>query len=233
MKFFSNLIFIIILLNYSCNNIKSSTESKEKKGVDSFNFYDSEVDRCKKFYPNELIDFIPFVQDENYITFSTDLPRDTIERMQQSYSFFLVKKYNEKLSDSLLLELKDAKCYNANESNYLLVFSYIQNEDNVPVINGKNIEDSKNISISNVQKSNQFPVPNFSCLFPNETNTLTLCGLNLSYRIFITNSKSGIYINPKLLRENKYIPNNWKHGFSKGYAISETEKKIIYWVVAW
>ncbi len=58
-------------------------------------------------------------------------------------------------------------------------------------------------------------------------------GLNKEFQIYIIDAKQGMYVNSDLLSKENLMPENWKHGFTKGYAISKKERTIIYWTVVW
>ena len=79
--------------------------------------------------------------------------------------------------------------------------------------------------------NNLFPIPNFwqSKFYNNESE----CNLEKGFKIYVLDSKPGIYVEEKYLSKYAYLPKKWEHGFSKGVAISEEQMAIIYWVIAW
>lgn len=76
-----------------------------------------------------------------------------------------------------------------------------------------------------------YPVPNFID-YENPTNTNGIW-LSKGFELFVLEAKSGNYCTEFDLKENFQMPKGWKNGFSRGIAISEKDKTIIYWGVLW
>ena len=78
---------------------------------------------------------------------------------------------------------------------------------------------------------NKYPIPNFvfETIYYNE---YTKCHLMEDFNIYVLEAKKGLFVKEQEICEN-IMPNEWKHGYSKGAAISEEKKVIIYWVVVW
>ncbi|MDD2798343.1 MAG: hypothetical protein PHV20_07080 [Bacteroidales bacterium] len=52
--------------------------------------------------------------------------------------------------------------------------------------------------------------------------------------VYVIEAKSGDYWEKAVIRQSRFsLLGKWKNGFSRGYAISEKEKILIYWVAAW
>ncbi len=56
-------------------------------------------------------------------------------------------------------------------------------------------------------------------------------GLSNDFIIYVLESKSGLYW--KGLKPNKYMPNDWKNGYSKGICINTRKGITVYWLVIW
>ena len=56
-------------------------------------------------------------------------------------------------------------------------------------------------------------------------------GLSNDFIIYVLESKSGLYW--KGLKPNKYMPNDWKNGYSKGICINIRKGITVYWLVIW
>ena len=56
-------------------------------------------------------------------------------------------------------------------------------------------------------------------------------GLSKDFKIYVLESEKGKYW--KGLEPANYMPKEWENGYSKGIAINEKNKTIIYWVVIW
>ncbi len=77
---------------------------------------------------------------------------------------------------------------------------------------------------------NKFPVPNFWGLYENPK---TACNLPEDFIIYVLDSKKGKFWDKNHRSNGIYMPEYWKHGYSKGVAINEKTQEIIYWFVLW
>ena len=75
-----------------------------------------------------------------------------------------------------------------------------------------------------------YPIPNFSN-FTDYQSQESICRLKDDFIIYVLEAKSGCF--NKNLTNGKYMPNKWKNGYSKGAAVSEDRKTIIYWTIIW
>lgn len=78
---------------------------------------------------------------------------------------------------------------------------------------------------------NMFPIPNFID-YPKVSPTDTFA-LGNSFTIYILEAKPGIHFDKYDLRPFDHMPNKWKNGYSKGMALSETQRTVIYWGLIW
>lgn len=51
--------------------------------------------------------------------------------------------------------------------------------------------------------------------------------------IYVTESQNGDYWKIKNTEPRPCLPHKWKHGYSKGYAISQKQTMVCYWMMAW
>jgi len=56
--------------------------------------------------------------------------------------------------------------------------------------------------------------------------------LPLGFNIYVLEAKPGIYSEKYDLIPNRQMPDGWKNGYSKGVAISQKHRCVIYWSVA-
>lgn len=81
------------------------------------------------------------------------------------------------------------------------------------------------------QKTEGIPIPSF---YDYEKDFgLNSVRLDNDFKIYVLESKNGEYMNKEDLTKNNKFPPNWKNGFSRGLAINEQEKTIIYWLTIW
>ncbi len=62
-------------------------------------------------------------------------------------------------------------------------------------------------------------------------STTSTSGLSNDFIIHVLESKSGLYW--KGLKPNKYMPNDWKNGYSKGICFNLKKGITIYWLIIW
>jgi hypothetical protein len=107
------------------------------------------------------------------------------------------------------LEKVNAKEYEPNDSSLIIVgdtVDYSQKTKGVPIPSFYNYE--KDFGLNSVRLDNDF-------------------------RIYVLESKSGEYMDKENLTKDNKFPPNWRNGFSRGLAINEQEKTIIYWLTIW
>jgi hypothetical protein len=225
------LIVIILLLACCCTKVAKKNISKD---ITINKIYNEEYVKSITFFPLELTQHFPPKASDEFVHYCTDI--NLSGRLQEQYdcSMFVIKEINKNESNFILSKFKFLKIYSATDSDPLLVFSYLENEEikkeNIEIA-GKTIEESRKIANFNLLKENQLPIPLFDCFATQTSNTFS--GLNESYKIMIIDAKPGIFIDISKLKINKYLPKKWTHGYSKGIALSKKENKIIYWIVVW
>lgn len=77
-----------------------------------------------------------------------------------------------------------------------------------------------------------FPIPNFSNFSAYQTE-MTSSKLHEDFIIYVLEAQPGEFLEKNDLTNNKFMPEKWNHGFSKGVALNEEEKLIIYWTIIW
>ena len=77
----------------------------------------------------------------------------------------------------------------------------------------------------------KLPVPNLHH-FDYSTDS-TSSRLPEDFKLYVLDAEKGIFLDMDMLPCGKYMPDYWKHGYSKGFAISEKREIIIYWIVIW
>jgi hypothetical protein len=76
---------------------------------------------------------------------------------------------------------------------------------------------------------NKMPIPNFWAM---ELNGQNITKLPDDFKIYVIDASHKI-IDKKYISKNVYMPENWKHGYSKGVAMNDKTHEIIYWFVLW
>ena len=75
------------------------------------------------------------------------------------------------------------------------------------------------------------PIPSLETL--EKDFDLNFVRLSDDYRIYILESRPGEFMSKKYLTTKNKIPDKIKNGFSRGIAINENDKEIIYWLCIW
>ena len=78
-------------------------------------------------------------------------------------------------------------------------------------------------------RKNKLPIPNF---WPMKFDSESITRLPEKFKIYIFEAKQKI-LNRDLMTHKDYMPDKWKHGYSKGVAINDETYEIIYWFVLW
>lgn len=139
--------------------------------------------------------------------------------------FYLkIPKIDSKI-DSILNDLsgKNIKKYDSIDSCLFVVNDYITKQNCGDPFVAEESSYNKNCS-------DKYPVPNFwgEELATNETKSK----LPKDFTFYILDSKVGMY-SKKIKEDQSSMPDNMKHGYSKGLAISKEKNTVIYWVVLW
>lgn len=77
----------------------------------------------------------------------------------------------------------------------------------------------------------KYPVPNFYLEDWSET-TKNPTQLD-NFKLFVLEAKSGVFMDSIKLPNGLYTPKGWKHGYSKGVALSPDTNEVIYWADIW
>lgn len=192
--------------------------TKENDGTKSKDFF------VKTFSKNRF--YVHFPKKDDVIKYSLGYSIGKNKKTQQLL-MLVAKELND--FDSMLKEIKSKKhtIYSANQE-CLLVVNRFATKDNFYKL--KDISIDKDLINKDCYKG-LLPIPNFSSLKYYDENSE--CHLSEDFKIYIIKASPGIYLDQKNLSDGEYMPNEWKNGFSRGYAISEEKKVIIYWVILW
>lgn len=124
---------------------------------------------------------------------------------------------NELKSVKKFARRKSITCYNANDSCLLIINRNETKRDSLTA--------DRNCYID------KFPVPQFKDVsHPQNSNPIKL---NSNYVLYIIEANTKDFYKTYNLKPNDRMPNEWRNGYSKGIAINEKEKTIIYWIAIW
>jgi hypothetical protein len=210
-------IIIILLFTISCKNEENGKSEIFKKRYKEI---------LRKF-PDSLTTHFPLSDiDETFYSFEAD------EKYHGFWTKFLIA-YDYKNQE---LDFNLSK-YHKIESNYLMIFDYrdsIQSFENPKrFFIDRDSELKKQMKQRNLKVKNGLPVLYFGDYFQNELNRNEF-GLPEGFEIYLIDTKPGKYLADKYLLNNcSCLPQKWKHGYSRGFAVNDEEQSIIYWIVIW
>lgn len=143
----------------------------------------------------------------------------------------LLYEYDVKVSDIKNLRKKIIKeaiqNYKSKDSCFLIVNRF-ETEETYSKFEVVEINDSL---IDKHCNENLLPIPNFiASNYPKNKNDLNL---DDSFEIFVLESKPGKHFKNFDVQPSLQMPKKWKNGFSKGIAISEKNRVVIYWSIIW
>lgn len=103
----------------------------------------------------------------------------------------------------------------------------------------KYVRDSNILSITNnygqfktqIEHQRAVPIPNFYKLSDFDEKSYNL--LNRSYAIYLVEAEPKQCCSEKFHQGTWHMPEVWKDGFSRGYAINLEDETVIYWLVIW
>jgi len=180
--------------------------------------------KTKAFFENSMVNNFPNHLNEDCVTFSESLSPEF-----GNLEFILINR----VKDVQLLKMKSESkaksigIYNASDSCLLVVNRFV-NRDNFYKINPTSFD----LKLINRDCYNKlYPIPNF---WHNDfTTDSTDCKLPIDFDIYVLYANKGKFFKDKYSTEGSFMPETWRNGFSKGIAISEKRKIIIYWLVIW
>ncbi len=221
-----NIVFIttIILFSffYSCDFEISQSEGVDYFYIKGFNTIDT-----------NFLKHFPKKQPEGFMQGLYSAKVDLVDSCFSPINYIVVSNYNKAKYDSIYSGFKSKSIIKlqANDTNVLLIFSYC---DVMVGTDGvfKNLESKKNkyLAHHNISLKDKIPIPLFDI---DQFKSNTFSGLPEDFRIYVLEAKPGKYLEDKYLRDCVCLPKKWKHGFSRGVAMSDKRHVIIYWVTVW
>lgn len=126
---------------------------------------------------------------------------------------------------------KSMAIYDSDDSCLLVIDSYLNQQNYLKY--DKTIRKAPwgNLPVEECNK-NKLPVPKFWDRLWSETDK-TKIALNPNYKLYILDSKKGLFMDEKLLPNGKLMPSGWEHGYTKGWAINKESSSVIFWFDIW
>lgn len=211
----NSILVILLLFSYSCSN----------KDQEQFWFLEKDQDfpRVKNIFEKH-VDFFPEKDKVDWTISTWSLNPDVEYNLKVAFG---LDNESFKIEKERLTQLSIATYYADNDS--LLVLNRFSTHENYGYPDKSEIKPEL---IAQDWVNDYLPVPNFWNFSRYQTNN-TVSRLPNDFKIYVFEAKPGIHIDKQRLVKGGYMPEKWKHGYSKGVAISEERREIIYWVIIW
>jgi len=201
---------------------------------DSSNRIQTEYSQSLMFFDENLVNAFPGTLPQ-YAAFSTNVlnPKELINNCFGESILYMWTQLDEKTMDEYLVSFssRNMNGYNTNDSSLLLIFSYCDEiESDGKISSGWESVERQKLAKYNKSIPTASPIPYFDI---DEFSGENWSGLSNDFKLYILGAESGTFINEKYLEECECLPDKWKHGYSKGIAISEERWVAIYWIVVW
>ncbi len=166
------------------------------------------------------------------------MPRAT----NKNFSYSITKNGEYGVTGIILKDKNDSRSYYKIHDSIIkiAIASYLPTDSCLLVINmfttEKNLTRKRKANAKELKLLDKdcllekLPVPNFWHI---ETKVKTRCNLSEDYKLYVLEAKKGIYWDKKYLTDGRYMPSEWKHGYSKGIAFNKVNFDIIYWFEIW
>lgn len=192
------------------------------------NFDNPDYDKFKRNFNKTLINQFPkdIETEEHTLSCKLDLEKDNVGLLLREYNLPDEKllKINKSLTKNYIAK------YNSSEHCLLKVNMFET---------AKTYDDFKVTIVKDsllLQKScyrNKYPIPNFVEYDNSEYNLKPSNVWKENYDIYVLNAKPGNHFKKFDLKPNPQMPEKWKNGYSKGIAINNVTKTVIYWSIIW
>lgn len=245
-----SLFIAISLLPFIINSCNIGNSKMSMLGYASKDELEKGLDSL--YMVSNLLSHFPLSYDERYLRSkewwseyamppSYIIEEDTVYSDLCANAYFVEKKTKEFI-DSLV-----------NCTSFIDIITY--SSDSIFHVKISNIKDSRpyarkyNLVSPNVD-TNRAPIPDFEFAsfglgkvsddtlgYASFNDTLLLVGdrtiLPDDLIVYVVESKNGNFWKVNNSEPRPVLPQKWKHGFSRGYAISSTLNMVCYWMMAW
>ncbi|MEZ7500156.1 hypothetical protein QO200_15585 [Flavobacterium sp. Arc3] len=201
------LLFFVLFFVISCQN---KSEQAPVGVVDYLQSLEKYPKRLTTHFPIEKEIKSEYVFHYNYLS-------------KYSPSLLIVKqKESQSIIDSLI-SVSRKIIY--SDTSYYIVNKYLKDSNILNIT--KNYEQFQ----TQIKHKSAVPIPNFYTLSDFDENSYNL--LNKSYSIYLIEAESKQCCSEKFHEGSWHMPDDWKDGFSRGYAINLENNSVIYWLVIW
>lgn len=216
------LVLFLIISNISCLNTNFDQSIK---------FY---YNKDRGLFPKELTEHFPDDISEGCIELKSKYsPSKLADSCFRPNELYVSIKYNQDNYNILKTKfLQSSYQLNPNDTNLLLIMSYCD----VLIVDGyvfrnRENEKTKELARKNSNRDNGIPIPIF--ILEDFKQVDNPCNLSNDFIIYVIDAQPGIFLDKEIMNECVCMPDTWKHGFSRGVALNDSENIVIYWLEIW
>jgi len=206
--------------------------SQNKKNVR--NIFENDYKFKLSLFDSKLTNYFPKLLPEGVRTISATYLNETLGKYCFGVKYIFLAAYYPKeefQANKQKFDLISKAVYNPTDTTLLLVFSYADKTEIEGKIyyNGEKPE-RQLLAKKNVTTATSLPIPLFE---PDIYKGIAPYGLSEDFKMYVFDAKPGKFIKEEYLQECDCLPEKWKHGYSKGVALSEKQQIVIYWTIVW
>lgn len=223
MKALITIVFLITSIFAGCKNMTPMQEFS--------NEYNSSLARFDK----ELVNHFPREYSDSCVFSTNAIVRDTLELVCFDYKkAILLKQYSlsEYIKVRECFDSLSKTVYLASDSTLLVLFPYCDKIAIEGVVyDNQEVAEKQLLAKHNLKKGKSLPVPLFEF---DMYHGNSICGLSSDFKIFVLDAMADVYDNARdNSKSSECLPKEWLHGYSKGVALSDEQKVVIYWIAVW
>jgi hypothetical protein len=164
---------------------------------------------------------------------TTHFPKEKEIKSDYSIHYTYLSKYSP---SQLIVKQKESKAIidslisvtrkiTYSDTSYYIVNKYLRDSNILSIT--KNYEQFK----TQIEHKGAVPIPNFYTVKDFDENSYSL--LNKLNMLYLIEAEPKQCCLDKFHQGVWHLPNRWKDGFSRGYAINLEDNSVIYWLVIW
>lgn len=216
------LPLVVMVLTASCQNV-DIRKKMQKDYKQSVQFFEKDL---VSHFPTKLCDSSGYhtnvLRKYNLAKLCFATSKTVLWRDYSKNQYFKLKTLYDSLANTTYL---------SSDTTLLLVFDYCDvMEIEGDIYRNQESPEHQALAKHNVSTATSLPVPLFGI---DEYKGNTMSGLTEDFKLYVLDAKPGKYIDDKYLQECDCLPEKWKHGYSKGVALSDEKQVVIYWVIVW
>jgi len=209
-------VILLLFLTCICNGCIQRNKSFLEQWLDIIN---ADYNEVKKVLPQNILLGFPNKLDSTVFGYMGGIgPYECTNIGFQISKFF----------DGEIIDSVNNVVYQANDT-CLFVINRFYNKESIDC--QKELSEDEKKIVNQSCLIGKKPIPNFWA--NNFATDSTECRLPKDFMIFVFDAAAGKFLPDEYLTNRDFMPDEWKHGYSRGMAFSNQKKVLIYWVEIW